>query len=780
MTSEIGGDRGDDPLESWVRAMSAPETEMQALFLQGMDASTHTREALIAKLSSAEHRAWLGALFAAHDALPPEQPHVASPSQDPLRRIGDCFGEFTVTAHHASGGTADVYLARQKSPSREVVLKIRRARHGTAGQLRRFLEEAERLAQFSHPGVAHMYGSGISQTPDGSVAWIAMERIDGVSLQRWRDGAPRSTLQRYAIIRDIANIVAAAHRAEIIHRDLSPSNISVDADGRPRIIDYGISRTLQSIDNHRTIEGTPGFASPEQSRGQPAARSDDVYALGRLLAWIAPDAPAAVSRIVALATGSNEDRPPVDAFISSLNRAITPPRRGRNIALAMITLVLFAATAFYLTRTEVGTQDVATAKASSEAVDRILSALLESATPSKGGTSQTTVLNSIGRAETQIAAETGAPAQVRWRALERIAVLWRDFGDFKRSASAAMLASEIASKDTEAHELISLRLRCWSVTLLARSDDVETARVRFKAAYADVRAAAADIGDGAVAPPDGPDRIAHVNFAQANIYLGVAAMVLGDLATAEECTDRAAPFHTTGVFKDTVSAVTYFINSAKLKQAAGEIDEAVALAAIAVEASRIAEAGDEVAQLATRSRQATILEVAGQFQEAAIVYQESLDAWTRIGGPNHPTAITALNNLGLNALRQGDHARAITLLTDACARALITHGPEHQYTLDDNGNLAMAFEAAGRLDEAIATIERLLPIVQRVRGSPSIDECDWLLYLGRLRLKQKRPEDARALFDRVLIQGAGLRGAEVNLFEAQKEIDLLGKSRDDR
>ena len=343
-----------------------------------------------------------------------------------------------------------------------------------------------------------------------------------------------------------------------------------------------------------------------------------------------------------------------------------------------------------------------------------------------------------------------------------------------------MLASEIASKDTEAHELISLRLRCWSVTLLARSDDVETARVRFKTAYADVRAAAADIGDGAVAPPDGPDRIAHVNFAQANIYLGVAAMVLGDLATAEECTDRAAPFHTTGVFKDTVSAVTYFINSAKLKQAAGEIDEAVALAAIAVEASRIAEAGDEVAQLATRSRQATILEVAGQFQEAAIVYQESLDAWTRIGGPNHPTAITALNNLGLNALRQGDHARAITLLTDACARALITHGPEHQYTLDDNGNLAMAFEAAGRLDEAIATIERLLPIVQRVRGSPSINECEWRLYLGRLRLKQKRPEDARALFDRVLIQGAGLRGAEVNLFEAQKEIDLLGKSRDDR
>ena len=303
---------------------------------------------------------------------------------------------------------------------------------------------------------------------------------------------------------------------------------------------------------------------------------------------------------------------------------------------------------------------------------------------------------------------------------------------------------------------------------MARGDDTADARKAVDASLAELATSAGRVGDGAVAPEAEPEQQIHANFAQAHVYLALAAKLNGDLKLAQTIALREAPFHRTGVFAQSESAVTYLINTAKLEQALGNLDAALALANEAVAVSQVAERDSEVEQLGTRALQATILEDAGKLVEAARVYEESRQAWLRIGGENHPKVITALNNLGLNAARQGDFARGIELLEEACRRSIITHGERHQHTLDNHGNLALAYDGAGRLDDAVALIERLLPVIQAERGSPSIDECDWLYFLAQLRAKQGRNDEALALLTRVCQQGEGLVGAEVTVREAQK------------
>jgi len=764
----------------WIGETDATEAAIQSLFLDGIGFETGTadssnsqslrehREALLARLDDPEQRARLEALFEAHDALPQEPLRVQVAPPDPQRLIGYRFGDFTVQSLLASGSTADVYVAQQRSPRREVVLKVRRARHGTDGQLRRFLAEAERLAGFTHAGVAHIYGSGVEAMaasaatrqadPVGDahlhtpIAWIAMERVAGMDLAQWRDRGAHSASERCRVIARVAEIVAAAHAVGIVHRDLAPRNISVAPDGTPRILDYGIAHTLHALTEHPAIEGTQGFASPEQEHGLPASTGDDVYALGRLLEWIAPDAPDAALALARAATGPPASRLTAAQFASRLAAACAPPQR-RNATVWMLAAAACVGGAVMIVSPasqQRADSTAAASRSSAEAVDRILAAMLATASPSRGGTSKTTVLEAMARAEEQILAETGAPPRTRYKALEQIMDLQNDYGDYAAAADTAQKAAAIADTDPDAPPLHAARLRARSTVLLAHYDDRATAKAAVAASLSELSPAASRIMNAAVAPTDPIERRVHVNYAQAHVYLALAAKLNGDLAQSRELSDIAMPFHRTGVFAGTRSAVTYLINRAKLEQSLRNLDVAVALAAEAVEVSRIAYADNEVEQLDTRTLQATVLDAAGRLPEAAAVYQESLDAWTRIGGDTHPKVITALNNLGLNLSRQGKHADAIPLLEDACRRAIVRHGERHQHTIDNHGNLALAYDSAGRTDDAASVLERYLPVIREAQGSPSIDECVWLHFLAELRAKQERLADARALLEQVI------------------------------
>lgn len=795
-SGHAGADSGEWSAE-WIGEPDPVEQQIRELFLEGVSGTTDSggttsrsasqsarRAELLDRLSDPDHRARLAALFDAHDALPPEPPRTRPDQPDRNRLIGRTFGEFTLRSLLASGGTADVYLAQQRSPQREVVLKVRRARHGTDGQVRRFLAEAERLAGFSHPGVAHIYGSGIERGDTGPVAWIAMERVTGVDLAQWRDRSAHSVADRCRLVARIAEIVAAAHAAGIVHRDLAPRNITVGPDGAPRVIDYGIAHTLHSLNEYPSIEGTPGFASPEQQRGASASTGDDVYALGRLLEWIAPDAPDAALRLAHAATGVPKGRPSAAHFASQL-AAVCAPKGRRNAAVWLLAAAACVAIALMAVspaaRQRIGALADAEAAAAdaavrSEAVARILNALLESASPTRGGTSKTTVLESIASAEAQVMQETRAPARVRMDALERIMELWNEYGDYAQAAATARAIAAIAEADPTTSPLLGVRFRARAAVLLAHTKDRTDSKAALDASRAELRAASRGVGDGARVPVDAVQRQRHMDYAQSHVYLALAAKLLGDLALSRDLSDIALPFHRSGVFAGTRSAVTFLINRARLELDLDNLDEAADLAAAAVAMSEQISSMSDVERLDVRALQAGILESAGKLADAAAVYRQALEEWTRIGGPNHPKVITALNNLGLNLSRQRRHDEAIPLLEDACERSVAAHGASHQHTIDNHGNLALAYDSARRPDDAADVIERYLPVIRESLGSPSIDEVVWLHFLADIRRKQGRLDDARALLEQVIATGQDLPRAKGNVRDARKELESLGAS----
>jgi serine/threonine-protein kinase len=185
------------------------------------------------------------------------------------------------------GGMASVFLAERQlgQTVQRVALKRLRLNVYDPREQRRFEHEHRILARLEHPNIARLLDAGIA--PDG-VPWFAMEYVEGERLIDWCDARRLDAAARLALFIDVCAAVHRAHQHLVVHRDLKPSNILVDADGRVKLLDFGIARLLDPDtgrgDGTRTElrRLTPGYAAPEQYAGQ-ASTATDVYALGVIL-----------------------------------------------------------------------------------------------------------------------------------------------------------------------------------------------------------------------------------------------------------------------------------------------------------------------------------------------------------------------------------------------------------------------------------------------------------------------------------------------------------------
>jgi serine/threonine-protein kinase len=186
-------------------------------------------------------------------------------------RPGSVVGRYTLSRRLGMGGMGVVYAAHDPHLGRDVALKLLRRPERSRNVATQLLQEAVALAQLSHPNVVAVYDVGSQE----GVVFISMELVEGQTLRDWLDERARSWQEILPIFLEIADGLVATHRAGVLHLDIKPENILLDADGRPRITDFGLAKFAAADDpSSLKLRGTPAYMAPEQFVESPSPASD--------------------------------------------------------------------------------------------------------------------------------------------------------------------------------------------------------------------------------------------------------------------------------------------------------------------------------------------------------------------------------------------------------------------------------------------------------------------------------------------------------------------------
>jgi serine/threonine-protein kinase len=277
-------------------------------------------------------------------------PRLDAASPDRLAQAGDMAGPYRLLKEVGRGGMCSVWLAERAgtAPGRRFALKMPR-RPVDQNLALRLANERDISALMDHPNVCHLRDAG---SDAAGRPYLVLDYVSGPTLDTWCGSRQCSVAGRLRLFLQVARAVAYVHGLGVVHRDLKPANVLVDQDRQVHLIDFGIARRLHSprpVGSPRAVEHsmTPGYASPEQRRGEATCCRSDVYSLGVLLfelltgrlpharrpgllpedAW-APDAAAPrASRFAKDASSARALRGPIDAM---LRKALAPRPEQRH------------------------------------------------------------------------------------------------------------------------------------------------------------------------------------------------------------------------------------------------------------------------------------------------------------------------------------------------------------------------------------------------------------------------------------------------------------------
>src|SRR5205809_922840 len=195
------------------------------------------------------------------------------------------FGDYELLEVIGRGGQGVVYRARQKSLSRTVALKVIGLGHwATEAHLKRFRREAEAAARLDHPCIVPIHEVG---EREGS-CYFSMNLVEGSQLDDVAKREPMPLRRAAELIAKLARAVHYAHEHGILHRDIKPGNVLLDAKGEPHLTDFGLARLVETestVTHTMEVLGTPSYMAPEQAVGNNASvtSATDIYGLGAVL-----------------------------------------------------------------------------------------------------------------------------------------------------------------------------------------------------------------------------------------------------------------------------------------------------------------------------------------------------------------------------------------------------------------------------------------------------------------------------------------------------------------
>ena len=203
-------------------------------------------------------------------------------------RGGQRVGAYMIVRELGRGGMGTVFLAERADGEfeKQVAIKILNRSTDTTEILRHFRAERQILARLDHPNIARLLDAG---TTDDGLPYFIMDYIVGAPVTRFAIAQKLSIPRRLELFLKICAAVEFAHRNQVVHRDIKPGNILANAEGEPKLLDFGIARILAKADEEAQSNGNErqGFtaisASPGQAKGDPITATTDIYSLGALL-----------------------------------------------------------------------------------------------------------------------------------------------------------------------------------------------------------------------------------------------------------------------------------------------------------------------------------------------------------------------------------------------------------------------------------------------------------------------------------------------------------------
>ncbi|MEM8835458.1 MAG: serine/threonine-protein kinase [Planctomycetota bacterium] len=708
-----------------------------------------------------------------------------------LNAHAESIGGFAIIERLGSGAMGIVYLAEQPSPRRRIALKIIRAEIVTDAVRERFEHETRVLARLKHPNIASIYQAGTAQVDGQPCPFFAMEFVEGETL----DAHARAldVRERVELVARVCDAVEHAHQRGVVHRDLKPANILVEADGQPKVLDFGVARALDAdAGTAGELAGTVPYMAPEQlACSDEADTRVDVYALGvilyELLAGARPhdtkglgiaeaerrvrtspvrsirahdadlprDLDAIVLRALAVDAGQRYQSPnelaadlrrnlrhePVSvrartpAYVFGRFARRNPGAVGAGVAAAVLLVAGVAGVAWQAVEATRGWARAEAEAERAEAINDFLASMLASADPEVALGEELTVrelLDDAARnAEVELRGRPTIESSVRMTLSQTYGGLGRLEEAERNARRAVELSRDAFGPDDARTALAMLRL---------------TGVLNDRGAYEDSE----PIARRAIAILERARDADPVDVASAQ---GELARIAHDLGRPEEAVERwgeALERVRALVGGDDPQTLVLQHNFGSALGAMGRFDEAVEVFEDVVE-RRSRTMGDEHPQtIGARSMLAGVRQKMGLDAEAAEQFRIVLDARRRVLGDDHHATYTAMGNLAVALINLGELDEAESLTRTALDGYTRILGEDHAKTLVTMGNLAYMLEDRGKDDQAAALYRKTIAIRERSTGGR--DPETWSTYNNLAMLLQRtgKPEEARPLYERVI------------------------------